>query len=165
MCWRCQRTQSSLSHYGLNAKFQARSAFVMQHKVYFLVWCIWGKNGSGECFSFEDWCPAVGTRWLLCAWPIMRENGWRKKREGGAKQWELKEDARGFMCNSSRQNWSLCFMSFASNFLKNICSVFSRMWGWKDVWLLENNLAYMEEVVLECNMAATITVLKVLESI
>lgn len=39
------------------------------------------------------------------------------------------------------------------------------MWGWKDVWLLENNLAYMEEVVLECNMAATITVLKVLESI
>ena len=33
------------------------------------------------------------------------------------------------------------------------------------MWLLENNLAYMEDMILECNMAATITVLKVLESI
>lgn len=66
--------------------------------------------------SFVDWCPAVGTCRLLCLWSIMRGNGWRKR----GQQWEHREDARGFMCNSCLQNWPLCSMSFVSNFLKNI---------------------------------------------
>lgn len=55
-------------------------------------------------------------RLLLPLWSIMRGNGWRRR----GQQWELKEDARGFMCNSCLQNWPLCSMSFVSNFLQGV---------------------------------------------
>lgn len=47
--------------------------------------------------SFEDECPAVGTRWLLVS-VAYNERKWLEKRGGAVGE---KEDARGFICNSS----------------------------------------------------------------
>lgn len=93
-------------------------------------------------FSFVDWCPAVGTCRLLCLWSIMRGNGRRKR----GQQWEHREDARGFMCNSCLQNWPLCSMSFVSNFLKNIPFLQCVFRDYAGGAMLENNLVHMEQV-------------------
>lgn len=58
------------------------------------------------------------------------------------------------MCNSSLRNGPLCSMSFVSNFLKNILllkCVFMIVLV-EGLGLLENNLAYMEQVVLHLNV-------------
>lgn len=55
---------------------------------------------------------------LAAVYVPYNERKWLEKKGGG--QWEHKEDARGFMCNSCLRNWPLCSMSFVSNFLINI---------------------------------------------
>lgn len=58
------------------------------------------------------------------------------------------------MCNSSPRNGPLCSMNFISNFLKNsllLKCVFMIVLV-EGLGLLENNLAYMEQVVLHLNV-------------
>ena len=43
---------------------------------------------------------------------VYNERKWLEKKR--TELWEHKDDARGFMCNSSLRNWPLCSMSLVS---------------------------------------------------